>query len=113
MAIFVVKTLGSLRAGEARWGWGRLAAPASFLPKRLALFGLTVAYIVFLPWGGYTITGFVYLYAAMVLLGGTKVRWKALWVALAFTLGGYLLFVVAFQTRFPEGPFEHLMKGLF
>jgi hypothetical protein len=26
------------------------------------------------------------------------------------SIGGYLLFILAFETRFPAGPFEMLMK---
>jgi hypothetical protein len=29
------------------------------------------------------------------------------------SLGGYVLFIVAFQTRFPAGPLEHLLGALF
>ena len=113
IAIFLVRQFRSLYVGEARWAWGKLISPPAYIPRRLALLALTIVYIIALPWGGFTLTGFVYLYAAMLVLGGGQVKWPALFIALAFALGGYLLFVVAFQVRFPEGPFEHLMKGLF
>ena len=112
VGVFVVRTFNSVRAGEARWGIGNLPMPMALIPKRLALLALTIAYIVALPWGGFTLTTFAFLYAAMLLLGGAKVRRKALWASLAFCLSGYLLFVVAFQTRFPQGPFEQLIKAL-
>ncbi len=113
VGVFLARTILSVRAGEARWGIGNLPNPTALIPKRLALLALTVAYIIALPWGGFTLTTFAFLYAAMLLLGGAKVRRKALWASLAFCLSGYLLFVVAFQTRFPLGPFEQLMKALF
>lgn len=113
VAIFLVRTLKSVRTGEARWGLGKLPLPITLIPKRLVLLGLTVGYVVLLPWGGFTLTSFAFLYAAMLLLGGSRVRYKALWAASAFSLSGYLLFVVAFKTRFPQGPFEWLIKGLF
>jgi hypothetical protein len=112
-ALFLFKQFKSVFVGEARWAWGKLVLPGAYIPKRLALLALTVIYIVALPWAGFTLTGFVYLYAAMLVLGGPRVKWPALFVSLAFALGGYLLFVVAFQVRFPQGPFEYLMKGLF
>jgi hypothetical protein len=37
----------------------------------------------------------------------------ALGVAAGLALGGYLLFVVAFQTRFPAGPVEWLLGSVF
>jgi len=112
-ALFLAQTFWSLRAGRAALDWGKLVAPVSFIPRRLALLGLTVLYIALLPFGGFTLTGFAYLYAAMLLLGGSAVRWTAFWLALAFSLTGYLLFVVAFQIRFPRGPFEELMRSMF
>lgn len=112
VGIFLFRTLVSVRTGEARWGLGKLPEPVTLIPKRLVLLGLTIGYVVLLPWGGFTLTSFAFLYAAMLLLGGARVRYKALWAALAFSLSGYLLFVVAFKTRFPQGPFEWLVKGL-
>ena len=111
--LFLAKQFKSIFSGEARWAWGKLISPSAYVPKRLTLLGLTVIYIAVLPWGGFTLTGFVYLYLAMLVLGGPQVKWPALFVSLAFALGGFLLFVVAFQVRFPQGPFEHLVKAIF
>jgi len=72
---------------------------------------LTIAYIALIEWSGFTLTTLVYLFLAMLLLGADRMR--ALWVSLAYAIGGYLLFIAAFDTRFPAGPFESLMKGIF
>jgi uncharacterized membrane protein YeiB len=55
----------------------------------------------------------VFLCGAMLILnGGRRKRLVAL-LSAALALSGYLLFVVAFETRFPRGPFENLMRSIF
>lgn len=113
LAIFTVVVIRELMRGEADLSLGGLAAPLHYLPRRLGLLALTVAYVVVLEWGGFTLTTAAFLYAAMLLLGGWRVRWTALWLSLAYSLGGYAVFIVAFDTRFPAGPFETFMRTLF
>ncbi len=92
---------------------GRLIEPRSFIPKRLALLSLTLGFIYFVEWLGFTLTVFVFLSLAMLLLSGGKKKGLAFSIAGILALGGYLLFIVAFKTRFPAGPFEQLMERLF
>ncbi len=113
VVIFLARAFIAVRSGEADWGLSDLVAPTAILPRRLGLLLLTMAYIVVLQWGGFTLTTFVYLVTAMLLLGGTRVLRPAIVLSFAFSVGGYLLFVAAFETRFPLGPFEQLMKELF
>jgi hypothetical protein len=42
------------------------------LPRRLGLFGLTLGYIVVLPWVGFTLTTFAFLSLGMLLLAGAR-----------------------------------------
>ena len=111
--LFLILSVRSVLKGAADWHIGYLLSPTSFLPRRLALIGLTLGYIVIIQWLGFTLTTFAFLCAAMLLLGRGRAKRLILGFGLAFSLGGYLLFVVAFETRFPEGPFEQLMKALF
>lgn len=108
VAFAVFNTLAVMR-GEADLGFQRLTEPFSFMPRRAALFALTIGYIVFVDWAGFTITTFVFLSLAMLLLGRGQ-KWKFI-VALSAVLavGGYLLFIYAFEVRFPKGPFELMM----
>lgn len=112
-AAFALRTVLAIRRGEARMGFGPLAAPAQFVGKRVALLVLTIAYIFVIDWLGFTITSFLFLASAMLLLSGGTRRGRILLLAAVLSLGGYLLFIVAFNTRFPAGPFENLMKALF
>lgn len=112
LIVFFVRTMLAVRRGEADLSMRSLVEPVWFLPRRLGLIGLTLGYIVAIRWAGFTITTFVFLFSAMLLLGQGQRRKLVLALAFVLSVGGYFLFVVAFDTRFPEGPFERLMKGL-
>ncbi len=109
IAVFVISGLLSVRRGEADLGLQRLTEPLSFMPTRAALFALTLSFIFFVEWGGFTITTFVFVGAAMLLLSRGR-NWKfILALSAVLAIGGYFLFVYAFEVRFPKGPFELLM----
>jgi len=110
VAVFLVKSAISVIRGEADLNMETLLARRSYLPKRLALFALTVAYIVVVHWGGFTLTTFAFLALAMLLLSDGRNLRFILIISAAMAIGGYLLFSVAFHTRFPFGPFERLMN---
>jgi hypothetical protein len=109
--LFLVLIARSFMNAEIGLGLARLLQPRALLLRRLLLLVLTIAYIVVLPWGGFTLTTLVFLYLAMLVLGGAPRT--ALMLALAYAVSGYLLFIAAFQVRFPQGPFEQLLAGLF
>jgi hypothetical protein len=48
----------------------------------------------------------------MLLLNDGRRPVFILGVAAALALGGYLLFIVAFDTRFPAGPLESLLGAV-
>lgn len=108
-AFAVFNTLAVMR-GEADLGFQRLTEPLSFMPRRAALFALTIGYIIVVEWAGFTITTFFFLISAMMVLNRGR-NWKFI-IALSTTLaiGGYFLFVYAFEVRFPKGPFELMME---
>ena len=112
IVIFVVKSAVAVIGGEADLGMEGLVAPRALIPKRLGLLALTLGFIFFVQWGGFTLTVFVFLCAAMLLLtGGRRIR-LVLLLALGLSVGGYLLFILAFDTRYPDGPIEHLLQPL-
>ena len=98
--------------GEADLGPGELIRPTALLPKRLSLLALTVGYIMVIEWLGFTLTTFLFLACAMLLLNDGRRPAFIVGLAAAVALGGYLLFIVAFHTRFPAGPLEHLLGAL-
>ncbi len=110
--IFIARTALALRAGEADLRMGTLFSRDDIATGRIGLMAVTVLYIVVIQWGGFTLTTFAFLMAAMLIL--TRGRNKTLIVILSavMALGGYAVFIYAFDTRFPRGPFEALMKSV-
>ncbi|HSR70806.1 MAG TPA: tripartite tricarboxylate transporter TctB family protein [Kiloniellales bacterium] len=110
--ILFVRSAIELRLGHAELNFERILAPRSFVRRRLILLGLALVYIYVVHWGGFTLTTFAFLVIGMLLLrNGRNVR-LILGLSAAIAVAGYLLFIVAFQTRFPRGPFEWMMSGI-
>lgn len=110
--IFIVKTVFALRQGAARLDFRRLLEPAGFTGKRLALLGLTIAYIYIIHWAGFTLTTFTFLSLGMLMLNNGRNKWLIFALSGVMSLGGWALFIYAFKVRFPQGAFEHLMRGI-
>jgi hypothetical protein len=110
--IFLIKTGIELRRGDVDLKVGAMAEPAHLTPTRLILLALTVGYIFVIQFAGFTLTTFLFMAAAMSLL--TRGRNIGFIIALSagFSFAGWALFIYAFKTRFPVGPFERLMEYL-
>ena len=111
--MFFVKCIRWVNTGEGAFNFDTLLKPKSFVIKRIGLLGLTIAYIFVVSTLGFTITTFLFLSMAMLLLSEGKKKGIIFSLSAILSLGGYLLFILAFKTRFPAGPFETLMKGFF
>lgn len=112
IVILLIKTGLVLGRGKGRFDLSPLVRPLRINLKRLALFGLTLGYMLLIPYLGFTITTFMFMASAMLLLQQRKRVLLAVGLSAVISLSGYLLFVVAFETRFPRGPFEELMRGI-
>jgi hypothetical protein len=110
--VFLVKTMKEVRAGKTDLGMQTLVQPVSFIPKRLVLFAITLGFILLVEHLGFTITSFLFLCSAMMLLDNGRRKVLAVSVAAILSLAGWALFIWAFETRFPAGPFENLMKSV-
>ena len=113
VAILFVRIGFALKAGKADLRLGPIIEPVGLAPKRLILLLLAIGYVATLDWLGFTLTTFAFLAAAMLVLNNGRRAGFIVGLAAGMALGGYLLFMVAFQTRFPEGPFEWLMGAAF
>jgi hypothetical protein len=107
---YLVKWAILVKQGKADLGMDDLVEPRAFIPKRLGLLALTLGFIFFVQWGGFTLTAFVFLSLAMLILSGGRRAKLIVSLAAALAIGGYLLFILAFDTRFPVGPFEQMME---
>ncbi len=110
---FFLKTAITLYRREADLGIGELLAPRSLLPVRIGLLLMTLGYVIFVKWGGFTLTTWVFLFGAMLILNGGRRKRLVAILSATLALSGYLLFIVAFETRFPRGPFENFMRSIF
>ena len=110
--IFIALTFRWVAKGEGDWSFHTLFDPHNYVRLRLALFALTVGYIAIISFLGFTITTFLFLLLAMLLLNRGRRAKLSMSLAAILSVGGYLLFIVAFDTNFPEGPFETLMNGI-
>ena len=113
VAILLIRLGRDLIAGEANLRLGGLIEPVAVAPKRLSVLVLAIGYVAAIEWLGFTLTTFTFLAAAMLVLSNGRRPGFILGLAAALALGGYLLFMVAFQTRFPSGPFEWLLGAVF
>ena len=109
--IFIVLTFRWVARGDGDWSFHTLFEPHAYVRLRVALLALTVGYIAVISFLGFTITTFLFLVLAMLLLNRGRRARLSVALAAILSLGGYLLFVVAFDTNFPAGPFENLMGG--
>lgn len=110
IVVIIVKSVWQVKRGEADFNLEALLAPRSYIPRRLALLALTVGFIYLVQWGGFTLTIFAFMSLAMLLLSGGRNKRFIVVLCAALAIGGYLLFILAFDTRFPSGPFELFMK---
>ena len=110
---FVGKQVYESRRGRVTLGFGDLVSHADVTSGRAAIFALTLVYIYVIQWGGFTITTFFYLFICIAILNRARRLGLAALVSFVMVIVGYLLFIVAFNTRFPHGPFEILMQKVF
>jgi hypothetical protein len=55
---------------------------------------------------------FIFLTVSVMILSGFAELKRGILMALAVSLGGYLLFIVFVGARFPQGPVENLLRLL-
>jgi hypothetical protein len=110
--MFFVRTFLQVRRGEATLGVGSLIEPVSYIPIRLGLLALTLGFVFLVQWLGFTLTTFLFLSLAMMLLNRGRKKRFIVAVSAVLSFGGWLLFIYAFDTRFPAGPFENLMAAV-
>jgi hypothetical protein len=111
--ILLIRLGRAVLGGAASLRLGGLIEPLTVAPKRLAVLLLAIGYVLVLDWLGFTLTTFLFLATAMLILSNGRRAGFTVGLAAALALGGYLLFVVAFQTRFPAGPVEWLLGSVF
>jgi len=81
--------------------------------RRAGLIALTIAYVALIESLGFTLTVTAFIFLGIVVLSSWS-NWKAAaLVSVACSVTGYVVFIYFFGTRFPRGPIENALKGLF
>jgi hypothetical protein len=112
IALLVARVLLRVARGRATLGFERLLRPARPQGIRLALLAAILAFILTLGVLGFTLGLFLFMGAAMLILGVRSPR-RLLAVAGGVALSGWALFILFLDTRFPRGPIEQLLARLF
>ncbi len=100
-----------LARGEGTVSMAPLLAPREALGKRLALVAVTIAFIATIKWLGLTLGLFLWMLAALWLMGVRK-RKPLVGIPLAVAAAAYGLFIAALNSEFPHGPVEKLIASL-
>jgi len=113
---FVIRSVWRIRRQQETLEFeGTLHALLGFMPisiKRIALLLLAIAYVWFIDSLGFTLTTFIFIFSAILLLS-SRYNWKnALMVSLSSSVIGYIVFIYFFKTRFPQGLIENWLKSL-
>jgi hypothetical protein len=112
VGVMLVRTALKLRRGEATLRATGITKPQAKLAVRVLFVALTALDILLMPWLGFTLTVMLFLASAMWLLGVREVK-PLVVIPLVAGSVGYLLFIVALDTRLPFGPVEWLLQWLF
>jgi hypothetical protein len=102
IAIDVAKGRGDLRT-DPLW------RPREVLFKRIGMVGVTIAFIALLQLLGLTLSLFVAMAAALVIMGVRRAS-TVLLISLAVAAAAYLLFIALLDSSFPHGPIEKLFS---
>lgn len=109
---FLVKTAIAYSSGLVDFRLGAVGEPRGFMPKRLILLALTIGYIFTIHLLGFTLTTFLFMTTAIAVLADGRRLGFIVGLSAVVSLAGWALFILAFDTRFPVGPFERLMDTL-
>ena len=111
-AIFIAKCMVWLSRGEGEMGFRNLFGRQDISSGRIGLLVTTVGYCILIDELGFTLATFLFLFSSMAILArGKRIGFVAVISAL-IALGGWAVFIWAFDTRFPKGWFEVTMKAL-
>ena len=110
--IFILRCLVWLRQGEGSLGFGNLINREDIATGRVGLFITTLGYCLLIERLGFTLTTFLFLTLSMMILSKGKRPIFITVISAAMALGGWAVFIWAFDTRFPRGWFETTMKAV-
>lgn len=111
IGVFALKTAIGLARGTHYIEWRSLYETHKLGMVRAILFLLTVASVAAIPYAGFTLSTFGYLFLCFLVLQKMPAR-RAAVIAGSLALFGFVLFILILRTAFPQGPFERLFFAL-
>lgn len=108
--LFFVKVIGQYKRGEGRFTFTSLVNFEDIRTGRVALLVTTIGFCVLIDDLGFTLSAFLFLWLSMAILGAFKRLGLVTILAALMSLGGWAVFIWAFDTRFPRGWFENMMQ---
>lgn len=111
-AIFIVRAALMLKSGEGGLGFANLVSLNDIRSGRIGLLATTVGFCVFIDKLGFTLTTFLFLSLSMIILSKGRNAGFITLISALMALGGWAVFILAFDTRFPRGWFEVTMKAV-
>jgi hypothetical protein len=97
-----------LSRGEGDLRADPLWRPPDVTRKRLGMVALSAGFIVALPWLGLTLSLWLAMLLALLIMG-VRNRATLAWLPLALAAAVFLLFIVVLESDFPHGPIEKLL----
>ena len=110
--IFIFRCISWLRQGQASLGFDNLFSRNDWTSGRIGLFITTLGYCLLIERLGFTLTTFLFLTLSMLILAKGKRPIFITLISATMALGGWAVFIWAFDTRFPRGWFETTMKAV-
>ncbi|MDC1440694.1 tripartite tricarboxylate transporter TctB family protein [Planktomarina temperata] len=110
--IFIIRCGIWLRRGEASLGFSNLFSREDLHTGRIGLLITTIGFCFLIEMLGFTFTTFLFLSISMIILAKGKRPVFIAMVSAIMALGGWAVFIWAFDTRFPRGWFETTMKAV-
>lgn len=111
-AIFIAKCVVWLSRGEGELGFRNLFGSNDISSGRIGLLVTTLGYCLLIDELGFTLATFLFLFASMAILARGKRIGFIAGISALIALGGWAVFIWAFDTRFPKGWFEVTMQAL-
>jgi hypothetical protein len=111
IVIFLFKTALARWQGKTSLKFNDFVFNCASKMTRVWFLLLAVGYVIVIPWGGFTLTTFGFLVAAMLLLG-VRSPLRLFIISLGLSVSGYFFFITLLDTRFPSGPVERLIEWL-
>ena len=110
--VLFIRTAVTILKGHTEWSFKIRLSLSTLAKKRVGLIFLAGVYIASMLWAGFILPTFFFLFLGMFLLG-VRSRLLLFSISAVFTMAGYIFFILVLDTRFPKGPIEKLISGIF